>query len=62
MKKVIIETDARKIALYKNPSMLSEAMNYSVMNGGKDLDQSFMYMMCDLFNKSYDEIQDLNKH
>ncbi|MBP8636988.1 MAG: polyprenyl synthetase family protein, partial [Leptotrichiaceae bacterium] len=59
-KKVIIETNLQeKLALYKNPSMLSEAMNYSVMNGGKRLRPIIMYMMCDLFNKNYDEIQDV---
>ena len=59
-KKVIIEANLQeKLALYKNPSMLSEAMNYSVMNGGKRLRPIIMYMMCDLFNKSYDEIQDV---
>ena len=39
--------------------MLSEAMNYSVMNGGKRLRPIIMYMMCDLFNKNYEEIQDV---
>ena len=59
-KKVIIEANLQeKLALYKNPSMLSEAMNYSVMNGGKRLRPIIMYMMCDLFNKNYDEIQDV---
>ncbi len=59
-KKVIIETNLQeKLALYKNPSMLSEAMNYSVMNGGKRLRPIIMYMMCDLFNKNYEEIQDV---
>ena len=34
-------------------------MNYAVMNGGKRIRPILMYMMCDLFQKSYENVEDI---
>lgn len=59
-KKEIVEKNLqKKLQNYKFPNKLSEAMNYAVMNGGKRLRPILMYMMCDLFHKSYERVEDI---
>ena len=46
-KKEIIEKNLqKKLKKYEYPERLSEAMNYAVMNGGKRIRPTLMYMMC----------------
>ncbi len=44
---------------YNYPKKLSDAMKYSVMNGGKRIRPILMYMICDLFKKEYKYIEDI---
>ena len=58
-KKEIVEKNLKnKLGKYKYPEELSEAMRYAVMNGGKRIRPILMYMICDLFGKEYDKIED----
>ena len=58
-KKELVEKNLQKILdRYKNPELYTEAMKYAVMNGGKRLRPILMYMMCDLFEKKYENIED----
>ena len=58
-KKEIVEKNLeKKLEKYKYPEELSEAMKYAVMNGGKRIRPILMYMICDLFGKEYDKIED----
>ena len=59
-KKEIVEKNLqKKLKKYEYPERLSEAMNYAVMNGGKRIRPILMYMMCDLFQKSYENVEDI---
>ncbi|MDO5088705.1 MAG: polyprenyl synthetase family protein [Leptotrichiaceae bacterium] len=59
-KKELIEKELQKnLRKYSHPKTLSEALYYAVMNGGKRLRPILMYMMCDLFQRSYDNIKDI---
>ncbi|RRD40395.1 polyprenyl synthetase family protein [Leptotrichia sp. OH3620_COT-345] len=59
-KKELIEKELQKnLRKYLHPKTLSEVMYYAVMNGGKRLRPILMYMMCDLFQRSYDNIKDV---
>jgi len=59
-KKELVEKNLQKILdRYKKPELYSEAMKYAVMNGGKRLRPILMYMMCDLFEKKYENIEDI---
>ena len=59
-KKEIVEKNLqKKLQKYEYPERLSEAMNYAVMNGGKRIRPILMYMMCDLFQKSYENVEDI---
>ncbi len=59
-KKIIVEANLKeRLSSYNSPSRLSEAMTYSVMNGGKRIRPIIMYMICDLFDMKYDKIEDL---
>lgn len=48
----------KKMTELKYPERLSEAMIYSVMNGGKRLRPVLMYMVADIFNADYSKIED----
>ena len=59
-KKELVERNLQKILeRYEKPELYSEAMKYAVMNGGKRLRPILMYMMCDLFGKKYEAIEDI---
>jgi len=59
-KKELVEKNLQKILeRYEKPELYSEAMKYAVMNGGKRLRPILMYMMCDLFGKKYEIIEDI---
>lgn len=60
-KKEIVENHLKKFLLkYEYPNRLSEAMTYSVMNGGKRIRPIIMYMICDLFQKDYKKIEEIS--
>ena len=59
-KKEIVEKNLQKsLNRYKYPERLSEAMEYAVMNGGKRIRPIIMYIMCDLFGKGYENVEDI---
>ena len=59
-KKELVEKNLQKILdRYQKPELYSEAMKYAVMNGGKRLRPILMYMMCDLFGRNYENIEDI---
>ena len=59
-KKKIVEKELlKKLEKYKYPQEFSEAINYSVMNGGKRLRPILMYMICDLFLENENKIKDI---
>ena len=59
-KKELVEKNLQKILeRYEKPELYSEAMKYAVMNGGKRLRPILMYMMCDLFGKKYEIIENI---
>ena len=59
-KKKIVEKKLQEaLSRYAYPERLSEAMGYAVMNGGKRIRPIIMYMICDLFGKGYENIEDI---
>ena len=59
-KKEIIEKKLKEsLEKYKYPERLSEGMEYAVMNGGKRIRPVIMYIICDLFEKEYKNIEDI---
>ena len=59
-KKKIVEKKLQEaLSRYAYPERLSEAMEYAVMNGGKRIRPIIMYMICDLFGKGYENIEDI---
>ncbi len=59
-KKRIIENNLLKsLDKYKYPERLSSGMKYAVMNGGKRIRPVIMYIICDLFEANYSQIEDV---
>ena len=59
-KKEIVEGNLqKKLQKYKYPDELAEGMEYAVMNGGKRIRPILMYMICDLFGKEYEAVEDV---
>ena len=48
-----------KFSEINHPARLAEAMEYSVMNGGKRLRPLLMYMIADIFRADYKKIEDI---
>ena len=59
-KKEIVEGNLqKKLQKYEYPDELAEGMEYAVMNGGKRIRPILMYMICDLFGKEYEAVEDV---